>query len=314
MNTNRTIHSSCWTANTARSHTRVTSSAVSSWAGFPHFTILLILALMLLSGAILANLSHAAGRVFYDGFEDGTTNKWGRDSGRNKAIAVQKGVDGGSAHSGNYFAQINFNGLVAWNDPNSYTNLLLNHWSYNKEFFIRMWWRLDKDFGSGMAAQGDGAKLLRLNIANDDYATFMLQSGGSHEQWFVNGAPFLNKWAGDNGKLLSQRSWQKVEIYVYQDNSKGIVKRWHNGQLIYTYAGRTNNSNNAPYYPLYLPSNWSSNPGWEHGANNHFYVDDVEIYSDTGVGATGSMSDATITVGTSVTQTPPNAPTNLHLQ
>ncbi len=44
-------------------------------------------------------------------------------------------------------------------------------------------------------------------------------------------------------------------------------------------------------------SNWSNMPGWEHGANNHIYWDDIEMYTDTGVGGTGQMSDASIQGG-----------------
>ncbi len=270
----------------------------------------LTMALSVLAVLSLANLAYGAGRVFHDDFEDGTANKWTQSDYHTKAKIVQAGVDGNGPHSGNACLQINFNGVIAWNDPDAFTAVKLDNWSYNKEFFIRMWWRLDNDFGRGMSEPGDGAKLMRLNFDNgNDYATFMLQGGGSHEQWTVDSGLIINNWSGDGGKLLSQRVWHKVEIYVYQDSISGKVKRWHNGILTYTYTGKTNNSNNVPYYPLYLPSNWSNNPGWEHGANNHFYVDDVEIYSDSGTGASGVMADATITSSVG-SQTVPSAPQN----
>ena len=283
----------------------------------PKRTSYLAIALILLSPLALMDVAHSAGRVFSDGFEDGTTNKWLQDGYRAKATVTQRAVDGLGPRSGKYFATINFNGVVAWNDPLSYTTLRLNSWSYNKEFFLRMWWRLDNDFGQGMRAPGDGAKLMRLNIVapNGSYGVFMLQSNGSHEQWNYDTTLFINDWWGDNGTLLSQRGvWHKVEVYVYQDNTNGIVKRWQDGVLTYSYTGRTNDSSNNRYYPLYLPSNWSDNPGWEHGANNHFYIDDIEIFSDAGTGATGSMSNATISSGSSGTVALPPAPTNLRVQ
>lgn len=277
----------------------------------------LAIALILLTPLTLMDASHAAGRVFYDDFEDGTTNKWVQDDYRAKATVTQQAVDGLGPHSGKYFVKINFNGLVAWNDPLAYTTLRLNSWPYTKAFFIRMWWRLDKNFGGGMSLPGDGAKLMRLNDVppSGSYSVFMLQSSGSHEQWNYDTTLFINKWSGDSGTLLSQRGgWHKIEIYVYQDNTNGIIKRWHDGILTYNYTGKTNDSSNSRYYPLYLPSNWSNNPGWEHGANNNFYVDAVEIYSDSGTGATGSMSDASILVGGSTTIQPPPAPSNLQIR
>ncbi len=283
----------------------------------PKRTSYLVITVILLSPLALIDVSHAAGRVFFDNFEDGTTNKWIQDGFRAKATVTKKAVDGLGPRSGQYFATINFDGLAAWNAPTSYTTLRLDSWSYNKEFFIRMWWRLDNDFGRGMGAPGDGAKLMRLNIVppNGSYGVFMLQSNGSHEQWNYDTTLFINNWWGDNGTLLSQRAvWHKIEVYVYQDNTNGVIKRWQDGALTYSYTGKTNDSSSNRYYPLYLPSNWSDNPGWEHGANNHFYIDDIEIYSDAGTGATGSMSNATISSGGSGSVSPPPAPANLRIQ
>jgi hypothetical protein len=64
--------------------------------------------------------------------------------------------------------------------------------------------------------------------------------------------------------------------------------------------------------PLYLMSNWSNNPGWEHGASNHVYWDDIEVYTDAGSGGSGNMSDATISAGSGDAQ--PAAPKNLTVQ
>src|SRR5262245_4628748 len=51
--------------------------------------------LIVLSLLVSANLTHAAGRVFYDGFEDGTTNAWQQDDFRNKCVVVTSALDGG---------------------------------------------------------------------------------------------------------------------------------------------------------------------------------------------------------------------------
>ena len=67
----------------------------------------LAIGLIALSQLALADLSYAASRVFYDGFEDGTTNKWTKDDGRDKA-----GTTTVQPHSGNYAVVFNWNGTV----------------------------------------------------------------------------------------------------------------------------------------------------------------------------------------------------------
>jgi hypothetical protein len=303
MNTNRTIHSSCWIANTARSHTRVASTAASPWAGFPRFTILLILALMLLASAVLASLSHAAGRVFYDGFEDGTTNKWGQDSGRNRCSVVASAIDGRGPRAGSRMASCNWNGVVAWNDPAAYSTLVLSSWSYSSEFLIRLWVRADNDVDSKF-----GSKWFRLYNSSNSYYW-----DGQMEQ---SGGPIFSTLetygsTSYGGARVGDRQWHKIEIYVKQGSSS-TFRLWVDGNLQHQKTGFS--SSTAKWYPMYLMSNWSNNgPAWAHDANNHIYWDEIEIFSDSATGATGLMSDASITQGGS-TSSPPAAPSSLTLQ
>lgn len=97
---------------------------------------------------------------------------------------------------------------------------------------------------------------------------------------------------------MQDRQWHKIEIYVKHDTdgTDGAIKVWWDGVLggAYPYNGQTAL---RPWYRLVMPSNWSMNAGWEHDQNNHFYIDDVEIYADVNTGntnVTGNLYDATI--------------------
>lgn len=70
---------------------------------------------------------------------------------------------------------------------------------------------------------------------------------------------------------------------------------------------RTPNANKVGQF--YITSNWSD----VHDAVNYLYFDEVEIFSDTGTGGSGSMSAGTMTQGGGDT-TPPAAPTGLGVQ
>jgi hypothetical protein len=251
-----------------------------------------------------ASVASGQGRVFYDGFEDGTTNKWGADAGHAKSQVITQAVDGKGPRSGTRFMSANF-------ESNNYSGVRLDSWSYNREMFIRMWWRIDANFDNR-----DGAKLMRLGYSGsvDTETLFQRDSGVLHEPWYVGGQLVRNCWSPHS---LDDRNWHKLEIYIKHDTNgtDGVLKVWWDGVLApacYPFQGNTFSS--SKWFPLFLPSNWSPNPGWEHDMNNNFYVDDVEVYSDLGSGAAGLMADATITnSGTPPPPTAPAAPTNLRI-
>ena len=258
----------------------------------------------------------AATRVFYDGFEDGTTNKWDPSgpTDRNRCASATSAVDGVvGAHAGIRMASCNWNGIVAWNDPNAYTTLSLNSWSYTNEMFIRFWIRLDQDMDNK-----DGAKLFRVGFGGDSDTFWQRDpvslNGGTHEVWTVGGNGIINAWSPHN---FEDRQWHKIEIYIKSDTGpNGAITVWMDGVLTrsyqYPYTGVTS-TGTSRWYPFNLMSNWSNNPGWEHDDKNHVYWDDFEIYSDSSAGspAIGSLSDATVQVSGSGDTTPPTSPTNL---
>ena len=103
---------------------------------------------------------------------------------------------------------------------------------------------------------------------------------------------------GKDCPAVGDHKWHRIEIYVKHDTDgqDGIIRHGVDGVKIHERLGATDNDG-GKWYPWHIMSNWSSNPGWEHDANNHTYWDDIEIFSDTGKGeVTGSMADATIRV------------------
>ena len=259
--------------------------------------------------ALLTNTIQAAGRIFYDGFENGTTDAWTQDDFHNKCTAVKSAPDGTGPHSGSYQAQCNWNGTVAWNDPEAYRGLEKSI-SYNNEFFLRYWVRYDSDVDSK-----PGAKVGRLSASSQFeivWGAQLEQSGWPMWVGVTANAAYDNDTSGLAG--FNNHGWHKIEIYV-KEASNGVVKFWIDDVLNSTFTGNTTGANFQPYFMM---SNWSSNPGWEHDANNHVLHDDVEIYSDAASGASGSMADGTIGENgvsgidnSAVFPAPPSAPTNI---
>jgi hypothetical protein len=101
-----------------------------------------------------------------------------------------------------------------------------------------------------------------------------------------------------NGGVGGDHRWHKIEIYIRHNTigqNDGVIRFWNDGVLrIDAQNTRTRSSTGQKWAELSLMSNWSNNPGWEHDAINNVYWDDIEIYSDLGAGAVGSMFDGTV--------------------
>jgi hypothetical protein len=265
--------------------------------------ILFVLLFLLCSTTV-----HAAGRVFTDGFEDGNTNKW-LDDGRGKIPIVTSSVDGiAGPHSGTHMAGANFTG------NNSFPGLVLNtDVLYNNELFLRMWERPDGDIHQGDEGSGCSFKLLRFFFAEGTtYHDYYTVAGHPMESFTSAGNAWTNSqfptyWGGAAGDHTNNKSsWHKVEMYVNQ--SAGIFRVWHDGVMIQNNTGY--DFHGVKWTPFYIQSN-GDNCGI---TNNHWYLDDFEVFSDTGSGATGLMSDASIAQSTGPDTTPPTvssvSPTN----
>lgn len=271
----------------------------------------LAITLILLSPLLLLDMSYAAGRVFYDGFEDGTTSQWATDTGRNRCPVVSLAQDKTvGPRSGSRMLQCNWNGTVAWNNPANFETLILNSWNYSSEVLIRFWIRTDKDFG-GLS----GPKFMRIG---SDSAGSTLSFMGMHVGAGLT-ADFYNTTDGSIGNTYwgagsdaANGAWHKIELYIKNSSTTGVMRLWEDGLKIW----ETVNTNTVlNWRPFYISSNWSGASGCcDHDASNHIYWDEFEIYSDAGTGGVGNLSDATITMGGGSGVSIPPAPTNLQVQ
>ena len=239
-------------------------------------------------------MSYSAGLVFNDGFEDGTTNKWAQDDFRDKCTVVSSALDGGSGpQTGTKMAQCNWNGTLAWNAASRFEVLYLTNWSYTTETFLRWWVRVDTDL-----AGGNGPKYFRIGLSNfgvtDSYSGLL--PGGATLVLYGDNAQQIGTTFWGGGSSLRNGSWHKVELYLKEHSSTGTVRLWEDDVQLYQ-AIDINTDPGLTWARFFISSNWSGAEGCcDHDASNHIYWDEFEIYSDTGTGATGSMSDGDITV------------------
>lgn len=267
----------------------------------------LALVLILLSPLAVWDTSYAAGRVFHDGFESGNTNQWLQDDFRSRCPVVTTSIDGiVGPYAGSRMLRCNFNPNLAYNDPNSYETLKLDTDSlYTDEMFIRTRVRVDKNMSVKQ-------KLLRFFETPGSLYHDLFGVAGHPQNAFNNAGntttqampTYWGEKVGDNTNLPN--GWHKTEYYIQQ--STGTVKVWHDGVLIRHDVGL--NFDNLKWRRFYITSNGDAGD-----STNHIYFDEFEVYSDRGTGASGLMSNATITQGGSTTgSTPPPAPQNLIIQ
>ena len=265
--------------------------------------LIIVLALMLTGSEL-----HAAGRVFTDGFEDGTTNKWATHGFHGRCTVVSSAFDGlAGVHSGTKMAQCNWNGVVAWNDSQE-SLVLVADWTYSSETLLRWWARYDADVDYKA-----GAKLYRIGASENSIGGAQNEQGTGatiYMNWYNAASQQLGPIFWGGGPALRDNQWHKYEMYFKNGTGNAIIRVWIDGTQIYNQTTAT--SDTGGWSPFHMMSNWTTNPGWEHDGNNHVYWDDFEIYSDTGSGATGLMSDGSITTGGGTSPTAPSSLTCDH--
>ena len=249
----------------------------------------------------------AAGRVFYDSFESGNTNQWAQDEYRNRCQVVTSASDGGASPVGTRMLRCGDDGTKAWNDAAAYESLALNSISYTNELFIRTKVRRDSNL---QITSSSPKKIMRIfnwtgnqNTYNDLYESFYSGSGGLVNTGIAGGSQLATYWGSKSGdSTASSSGWHEIEYYI---STSGVVKVWHDGVLVQTFTGQK--TGNSKWLPFTITSNWSDS----HDATNYIYFDEFEVFTDTGVGATGSMSDGTVSASGS--PVPISAPTNLRV-
>lgn len=249
----------------------------------------------------------ATGVVFFDGFEDGTTNKWQKDENRDLCPVVERSVDGVPPHSGKFMLECNWNGLLAWNDSAAYSTVKLSAWPYQAEFLVRLWVRFASD-----VTPHEGSKIFRLFPDDGIADSFIIQPNMAASDrpiqfsWILNKKQMPSFWG--NGHTIGDGKWHRVEIYQKENHrgaSDGVVRVWLDGALLQELVNVVSIAPSSHWTNLFLMSNWTNNPGWDHGAHNHVDWDDIQIFSDSGTGASGNMSDATVTGANSGAPEPP---------
>jgi hypothetical protein len=251
-----------------------------------------------LSCLVSVSAASAASRVFFDGFDAGRPVGW--DVANCQAVA--RAVDGGAPRSGTHMLQCNWNGLVPWNDPRSMQDAHLKNWPYQNEFLLRLWFRYDADVDHKR-----GSKQLRLGFGGPDEVIFACQFEKGMDATLWIGPNNLPGFWGNSASRCGDRSWHKLEVYVKTNTtgSDGVLRVWFDGVMVREWRNPSGVVGGRRT-PLYLSSNWSSEPGWEHDDNNHLYFDEVEIFSDMGTGASGNLSDASIAASSVGVQQPRN--------
>lgn len=242
----------------------------------------------MLCALFIFGYAHAAGRVFHDDFESyavGTlpTTQWGQEGGRTTPSVVSSSTDGVQGpHGGSKMARFN------WDGPSSNYDSVFVSVSplYSSAFFIRMWMRFDSNFDN--ASSGSGVHMMRF-FQSSPYND-ILWAEPSTDSWitdvWLNGSHIGTQYAA----FPSPSSWHRFEEYV--DSGAGVIKTWIDGALQINASGVSfGGQRYDEFFPL---SNWG---GEKPDSVNYLYIDDIEIFSDTGSGATGSMSDASIAQG-----------------
>lgn len=248
-----------------------------------------VLALVIGFAMSLPAVADASSRVFFDNFDAGAPTGWTTT----KCPAVTRAADGGAPRNGTHMMQCNWNGTLDWTHPDKLQDAALTSWTYQNEYFVRMWFRYDADVD-----HRGGSKQMRLGFEGPNEVIFSCQFEHGNNATLWIGPNNLPSFWGSAASRCGDRNWHKLEVYVKNNTtgSDGVLRVWMDGTMIREWRNPSGTVGGRRV-GLNLPSNWSSNPGWEHDALNHVYFDDVEIYSDAGTGATGSMADASITVG-----------------
>lgn len=296
----RPLHGKFGTPRTCNPFLTATQKNIDISFGFTtrvtHAARQLALALILFSTLTLSDASHAASRVFYDGFEDGTTNKWQQADARSRCQVVTAATDGiVGPFAGTRMARCNWDGTRADGTPDRFQTLVTPTGNYTDEFFIRVRFRMDQNIEP---TPGSSNKFMRLFYFTGTLYHDLFADADNRTMGILNkGAPSLNEqmltYYGDGPKAIAlgdvsatAASWHKLEYWIKQ--STGAIRVWHDGLLVRDDSGY--NYGGIKWPTLFLVSNWSAT----HDATNHIYFDEVEIFSDRGTGASGSMSDATI--------------------
>lgn len=216
---------------------------------------------------LVPSMGHAQGLAVRYTMDAGSVPPSASD--RDAGTVVSKALDGQPLCGAGPAYMANWDGIVAWNDRKSFTGAAIPVQTSGR-YFLRLPFRLDADVD-----RVDGGKMLRVGYP-----------GGLFAELFGNTSTFKMQ-AGDSvywGGAPVTRGCHRLEVAVTPTG----MRAWLDDVLLREWSGVT--SSNV----INLMSNWSSNPGWEHDANNHVYFDDIEVYTDTAGADAAAMWAGTI--------------------
>lgn len=247
--------------------------------------------------------SGAYRRMMQDTSESGTHNSIWRTSGDPlypRCEIVTSSRDGQPVITGTYQQRCNWNGVDAGAPfGHSHTEQWFaeGDFAWTNEYLVRFRWRnddnVDHNIGSKMlrpSYPSGGAWVVSCEYENGNTANWVWFEGLISVAYFSPGNS-----QGNPTVVCGDHIEHDLAYYVYKHASAGIIKFWHDGDLKRTWTGDTSNIELS----LYVVSNWSLNPGWDHDDLNNVYVDDWEVYTDAtsgGTPASGNLSDNSATV------------------
>lgn len=252
--------------------------------------------------ALLACAMPAAAqrRMVNDTVESGAHNAiW---QGASKCVVVSSSLDGSAVITGTYQYRCNWNGEDTGAPfGHSHTEQFFDDGdiAWTSEYLVRFRYRMDTNID-----HAPGSKFMRPSYGTGGawIVACEYQDGAGAVWWMGEGLP-SSDWTPAN---CGDHNEHEFEYYVYKHATNGIIRFWLDGVEQVTYTGDTSNVGLS----LYMFSNWSLNPGWEHDDLNSAYIDDFEVYTDAGSGgeaASGSLSAGTAAVSGGATV--PDAPT-----
>ncbi len=221
---------------------------------------------------LIATPSHAATRLFQDGFESGNTNNWGTATGT---------VTTSNPKTGSYCVAIDYTqGTQAMIKS-------LGASAPTDEFYVKFWVRI----GNNYHAPYLGFKWMRLKHGQTDgiQTEFYLNS----ESWSSSGHSYQTgqssldspntRWSWYSDGHWNDEAWHKIEVFgKYNTNScaNGICRIWFDDVLRFektSYTWRTGTWANDIFRLFYIPSNGGDGT---HKAQSGdiVYYDDIEIW------------------------------------
>lgn len=253
-----------------------------------------------------------ASRTFFDDFESGNTLLWDQDfignTPRPRCMVVTTAVDGVKGP----FAGARMASCNAPTGDSDWETLKIKPFVIGDEVFYRYRVRADLDHDDTFGSTHKIGRIFHYHGDTNQYVDIMSMFGpvesnqGMYNDLLVDGerANGVNYWGDAMGDNTADPSgWHTVEYYCRR--STGLCRVWHDDIMVrnYTFGPIVGGLGNDAEF--FLTSNW----GDAHDLNNHVYFDNVEIFTDLGTGAVGSMADGTIAV--SPDPVAPAAPMNL---